>query len=176
MSNVKIAIVISFKDFRDQEYFIPKTELEKAGAEISTISSQKGLAVGADGGEANVDLQAGEIEVKNFDAVLFIGGPGMAEQLDNVEFQKLAQDTTVKDKVLGAICIAPALLAKAGVLEGKKATVWSSPMDKSTVKILEQGGATYEDKPVVVDGEIITANGPDSAKEFAETIISIINN
>ncbi len=173
---MKIVMVIAFRDFRDLEYFIPKEEIEKTGAKISTVSSQKGLAVGTDGGEVNVDLEIGEVSPENFDAVLFIGGPGMAAQLDNENFQRLARETVTANKALGAICIAPALLAKAGVLEGKKATVWSSPMDKSPVKMLEKGGAVYEDKTVVVDGKIVTANGPGAAKAFAEAVISIINN
>jgi protease I len=61
-------------------------------------------------------------------------------------------------------------LAKAGVLKGKKATVWSSPMDKSPIKILTQNGAIFENLDVVVDGNIITANGPQAAEEFGIVI------
>lgn len=77
---------------------------------------------------------------------------------------------------MGAICIAPAILAKAGVLKGKKATVWSSLMDKSAVKILEKSGADYLPDSVVADGKVITATGPLAAKEFAEKIIQTASN
>lgn len=170
-----IALVIAPSNFRDAEYFIPKQELENAGADITTISLETGMALGADGGEVDVNLAAAKADPQNFAAVLFIGGPGMAQQLDNAEFHKLAQDTIDKGKVLAAICIAPALLAKAGVLQAKQATVWSSPMDKSGIDMLKQGGATYQDQAVVVDGKIITANGPDSAKQFAQAVIELVS-
>ena len=79
-----------------------------------------------------------------------------------------------KQKILAAICIAPAILAKAGVLEGKNATVWSSVLDKGPIKILEENGANYVEKDVVVDGNIITANGPQAASEFGRKIVEIL--
>ncbi|RLC35297.1 MAG: hypothetical protein DRZ76_00430 [Candidatus Nealsonbacteria bacterium] len=170
----KIAMVIAFRDFRDIEYFIPKDVLQEAGARITTISSKRGTAVGADGGEAEVDLVISEVNAANFNAVIFIGGPGMGQNLDNEEFQKLAKDTVKADRVLGAICIAPALLAKAGILKDKKATVWSSPMDKSAIKILKDSGAEYLEEDVVTDGKIVTAAGPFAAEEFARKIIEAL--
>jgi len=169
-----IAMVTAFRDFRDIEYFIPRDVLAGAGAKIVTVSSQKGIAIGADGGEATVDLGVSEFKVEDFDAVVFIGGPGMAKKLDDEGFQKIARDTIKADKVLGAICISPALLAKAGVLEGKKATVWSAPLQKEAIKILQENGAIYEDKTVVVDGKIVTGNGPEAAKEFAQALIEVL--
>lgn len=174
ISNNKIAIVIAFRDFRDIEYFIPKDVLASAGARITTVSSKKGIAVGADGGEAEVNLTASEVNVADFDAVVFIGGPGMGQNLDNEEFQKIAGEAAKADKVLGAICIAPALLAKAGVLKDKKAAVWSSPMDKSAIKILKESGAEYLAEDVVADGKIVTAAGPHAAREFAEALIKAL--
>jgi len=66
--------------------------------------------------------------------------------------------------------ISPVILAKAGALKGKKATVWSSPLDRSPIKILEAQGAEFVDEKVVWDGNIITGNGPDAAREFGKTI------
>jgi protease I len=170
----KIAMVVSFRDFRDVEYFIPKDVLREAGAQITTISSEKGTAIGADGGEVRVDLAAPEAQVENFDAVVFIGGPGMGQNLSNEEFQKIAKDAAATGKILGAICIAPALLAKAGVLSGKKATVWSSPLDKSAIKMLKEGRAEYISEDVVIDGKIVTAAGPDVVKKFTEKLIELL--
>ena len=75
---------------------------------------------------------------------------------------------------MGAICISPALLAKAGVLEGKKATVWSRPLNKEPINILKRNGAIYEAKAVVVDGKIVTGNGPEAAEEWAEALIEVL--
>jgi len=174
LENKKIAMIIAFKDFRDEEYFKPRQIFEAAGADVKTVSNEKGTAIGADGGEVEVDLLVSEINPASFDAVVFIGGPGCLENLDNKDSYQVAKKTISQGKLLAAICIAPAILAKAGVLEGKKATVWTSVMDKSAVKILEDNGAIYEDKPVVIDGKIVTGNGPDAAQEFGETIKELL--
>lgn len=168
--NKKIAMIIAFRDFQDQEYFVPKGVLERAGAEVKTASAEKGTAIGAGGGEAEIDLLVSEIKPADFDAVVFIGGSGAVKYLDNEDSYKIAKETVFQNKVLGAICIAPTILAKAGVLSGKKATVWSGRLDKSPIKILEQNGAEYVAVPVAVDGKIITANGPGAAQEFGEKI------
>ena len=172
--NKKIAMVIAFRDFRDIEYFIPRNILAGAGAQIVTVSSQKGTAIGADGGDVQVNLAASEVNVEDFDAVVFIDGSGMAKKLNDESFQKIAKEAAEKGKVLGAICVAPALLAKAGVLQGKKATVWSSPMDKSAVKILKEEGAQYLAEEVVIDEKIVTAVGPPAAKKFGEALVEVL--
>jgi len=192
LTSKKVVIIIAHRNFRDEEYFVPKEILEGAGAEIKTASTKMGRALGADGGEVEIDLLISEINIAEFDdlqrksshnsiqsissfeAVVFIGGPGCLENLDNENSYKVAKETVSQDKILASICISPIILAKAGVLAGKKATVWSSPMDKSPVKILEENGAIYQDESVVVDGKIITGNGPGAAKEFGEAITGLL--
>jgi len=172
----KILMVVAFKDFSDEEYFIPKEVLEKAGFSIDTTSTKKGIAIGSQGGEAIVHMGIDEINLENYDVVIFCGGSGMANELDNQIFHKLAKDFYENNKTVAAICVAPALLAKAGILENKKATVWSSVLDKSFIETLEENGAIYEDSLVVIDNKIITANGPDAAEEFAKAIKELLNN
>jgi protease I len=172
----KIAIIIAFRDFRDEEYLIPRQILNSAGAEIKTVSTSLGIAIGRDGGEVKVNILLDEFKPSDFNAILFIGGPGAAKYIDDPLAHHIAREAGETDRVLGAICIAPAILARAGVLQGKEATVWSSLMDKSAIKILKEGRAKYLSDPVVVDGKIITANGPAAAREFAEAIIEALTN
>jgi len=174
LGGIQIVMIIAFRDFRDEEYFVPKEILEAAGVEIKTASNKTGTATGADGGDVKVDLLVSEINPADFDAVVFIGGPGCLENLDNESSYRVAQETISQNRVLASICISPVILAKAGVLEGKKVTVWSSTMDKSSIKILEENGAIYEAKSIVRDGKIITANGPSAAKEFGKAIIEVL--
>ncbi len=174
LENKKIGMIIAFRDFRDAEYFRPKEILEGAGAEIKTASNKKGTAIGADGGDVEVDLLISEINPVDFDALIFVGGPGCLENLDNEASYKVARETVSQNKVLASICISPLILAKAGVLKGKKATVWSSPLDRGPIKTLENYGAIYQDKSVVIDGKIITANGPGAAEEFGKAIVEVL--
>lgn len=172
--NKKAVMIVSFRDFRDAEYFVPKEILENAGIEVKTASNKKGTAIGADGGDANVDLLVSEVNPSEFDAVIFVGGPGALEALDNENSYRVAKETLANDKILAAICISPIILAKAGVLQGKKATVWSSTLDKSPIKVLENNGAIFQKENVTVDGKIITANGPQAVKEFGAIILKLL--
>ena len=170
----KAALIVAFRDFRDDEYFVPKKSLEDTGIEILTVSIKEGTAIGADGGEARVDFLLENLVVSDFDAIVFIGGPGALEDLDNEESYRVAREAIENDKVLAAICISSTILAKAGVLEGKKATVWSNPLNKKPIEILQENGAIFEDGPVVVDGKIVTGNGPQAAKQFGETLVRVL--
>ncbi len=171
----KIAIIIPFKDFRDEEYFVPKENLMLKGFEVKTISNESGNALGADGGEVEVDLKLEEVDVKDFDAFVFVGGPGCLKNLNNEKSYKLIIEANYLRKIIGAICISPVILAETGILKNKKATVWTSSLDKSAAKFLEEKKAFYQDEDVVVDDNIITADGPSSARKFAESIMSRLN-
>jgi len=173
-SSKKIAMLIAFKDFQDQEYFNTKEVLESGGAVITTLSASLGQAVGKYGGEVKIEKKLEELDVKDFDAVVFIGGSGAFNYIDNSKCHQIAREAAKQDKVLGAICIAPAILAKAGVLREKKATVWTSSLDRSAEKILKENGADYQDDDVVVDGKIVTANGPAAAKKFGQAIATLL--
>ena len=172
----RIAMIIAYRDFRDEEYFIPKNVFLSSGFQVKTVSKETGTAIGAGGGETKVDLSFDQLNVADFDAIVFSGGPGAYKYADDLAAQKIAQEAVRQNKVLAAICIAPTILAKAGVLEGKKATVWSNVLQKTPIKILKENGAIYQDKTVIRDGKIVTANGPAAAREFAETIVQILEN
>ena len=169
--NKRTVMIVAFRNFRDPEYFVPKQILESAGIEVKTASNQTGIAIGAEGGRVNVDLLVSDIKPADFDAVIFIGGPGCLESLDNEDSYKVAKETVVRSKILASICVSPVILAKAGVLENKKATVWRSPATTKNVVILEENGAIYTPESVVIDGKIITADGPDAAEGFGEAIV-----
>jgi len=170
----RIAIIIAFKDFKDEEYFKTRGVLEKAETEIKVVSDKLGKAQGADGGEIEVDLKLSDLDISEFDAVVFIGGSGAISCLDNEDSYRIAKDVVRQNKILAAICISPAILAKAGVLQNKKATVWTNPLNKEPKKVLEENGAEYQNENVVVDGKIITGNGPAAAQEFGKKILEVL--
>jgi len=167
----RIAIIIAFTGFKDEEYFIPREIFERERIDIMTVSNQGGLARGVSGAEVIVDVKMEDFKIDDYDGVVFVGGPGCLKNLDNELSYKIIQETVEQNKVLAAICISPVILSRAGVLREKKATVWSDTLDKSPIKILEENGAIYQDKNVVIDGKIITANGPQAAEDFAEAVI-----
>ena len=170
----RIAMIIAQRDFRDEEYFIPKSIFLAEGIEVKTVSTKKEKAIGSYGGVIEVDLPLDELKVSDFDAIVFVGGSGAAKHIEDDKCHQIAQKTVSENKVLAAICIAPTILARSGVLKGKKATVWSSSFDKTTIKILKEERVDYQKAPVVQDGNIITASGHQSARKFGETIVRIL--
>jgi len=61
-----------------------------------------------------------KINIDNYDAVVFVGGGGATEYFNDSIAHKIVKESIAKGKVLAAICIAPNILANAGVLKGKK--------------------------------------------------------
>lgn len=164
----KFLLVIA-PNFRDEEYFQPKQILEQGGMEVVTTSWQKGEIGGAGGGKTTAELAVKEVKVEDFVGIAFIGGPGMVNNIGDQALLELAKNFADSGKITAAICVAPAILAKAGVLSGKKATAWSG-----VAEILKSQGANYTGDKVTVDGKIVTADGPASAEEFGKTIMSLL--
>jgi len=171
MNGKKIVLVISPKNFQDEEYFVIKEELEKKKIKTTTASSKIGRAIGMNGGVTTVDEKLDDITPEDYDGLIFIGGTGALKYLDNEDSYRAINKALSSQKIIGAICIAPLLLAKAGILKGKKATVWSSPLNRIAVRGIEEEGI-YLDQSVVQDGNIITGNGPSAAIEFTRVIVS----
>jgi protease I len=167
--NKKVAIIIASKDFRDEEYFITKETLENNNIKVMTVCDEKN-AIGRLGGEAIADIIIDKLNINDFDGIIFAGGGGALEKLDNQVSYDICKECIEKGKILAAICISPVILANAGVLKGVNATVWSSNMDKSPIAHIEERGASYEEKSVIVDKNIITGRNPEASKEFGETI------
>lgn len=170
----KAILIVAQKDFQPVEYGDTRAELEKAGIEVKVASLEKGEAVGNDGNKINVDLSINEISSDDFDAIVIIGGPGAREQLvENPELLKLIEDTDHKRKIVAAICIAPVALANSKILAGRRVTAWNG--DGKQMKSMTLLGANFVDtEDVVVDGRLITANGPSAAKKFGQTIAKVL--
>lgn len=164
-----VLLIIAPKDFRDEELFITQTELEKSGIPTSIASTQKGECIGSKGGVAIAALSLDQINIKDFATLVFIGGIGSRIFFEDQKVFKLAQEMHAAGRVVAAICIAPVILAKAGLLNHKKATVFSSE-----IETIEDLGAHYTGMDVTVDDNIITGYGPQSSLRFAKRIIEKI--
>ncbi len=171
---MKAAIFSASKDFEDEEYFTPLHILSSCGVKTVVFSDKKGPIIGIEGGEGDAEREFKDFNPNEFSAVVFVGGPGCLEKMDNEEVYEIAKKALKNNCLLAAICIAPVILANAGLLDGIRATVWSSPTDKKAIKLLKNKGAFYEESSVVKDGMIITANGPNAAEDFSRAILSAI--
>lgn len=172
MSSKQVLLVIAQKGFQPLEYGEPKRILESAGIKVVTAGLEEGVAESSFEEKTVIDIDLANVKVEDYDGIFFIGGPGALEYLDNEKSYKMIKATAKSDKLWGAICISPRILASAGVLKGKKVTGWDG--DGELARILERAGAQYLKESVVADGNLITANGPGSAKKFGDTILSLL--
>ena len=161
----KVLMVIAPVNFRDEEYFHTKEELVKAGIQIVTTSLEKVAVSQVDQREVKVDVLLEKVNPKEYDAVIFVGGAGASCYFNNKKALDIAKAAYQQGKLTTAICIAPSILANAGILKGKAATSW--PSEKAN---LIDKGARYTGEAVTEDTTIITANGPPAAHEFGRRI------
>lgn len=161
----RILMVIAPQRFRDEEVFQPLDEFLKAGHRVELASTQPGICTGTRGGSIEVGLALKDVNLTAYDALVFAGGGGTTLLFDDVNARELARKAAVQNKILAAICLAPVILARAGVLKGKKATVSGQKAAE-----IESLGAIYTGPGVTVDGNLITANAPKASQIFAQKI------
>lgn len=170
LTGKKVLMVIAPKDFRDEEFFKPRVILQSDGAQVVVASKTTDEVTGALGGKTKPDINLSEVKIQDYDAIVFVGGPGASTYFNDQQALNLTRSAAEQDKVIGAICIAPSILANAGVLQGKKATSFSS--EKSN---LEAKGAKFVDQSVVVDGKMVTATGPQTAEGFGQKLVEVLS-
>ena len=168
-----VLFLIASHNFRDEELLVTKKLLEEGGFRVTIASSSLKTAYGMLRTKIKPDTLISQVKVEDYNAIVLIGGSGAKEYWDNLLVHKLLHQALQKGKVIGAICIAPVTLAKAGILKNRKATVWWSPTIDLR-KILKNYGAEFVDRSVVIDGKIITANGPSASEDFGKALLRIL--
>lgn len=169
LSGKKVLMIIAKNKFRDEEYLDPRKALEDAGAVITVASSSLTASEGMLGLKVRPDALIGNVKEDDFDGIVFVGGGGASEYFDDPVAHKLARSFYEHGKLTSAICIAPATLANAGVLKGRKATAFPS-----SEAALRTHGAVVMKQDVVSDGTIVTAVGPQAAKKFGEKLVEVL--
>ncbi|HVP25230.1 MAG TPA: DJ-1/PfpI family protein [Methanomicrobiales archaeon] len=169
---MKLLLVIAPERFRDEELFEPLSVFRKAGIACDIASVKAGTCTGMLGGHCDATIELARAVPEGYDGIVVIGGAGSPEFLwGNSRLRALVSDFAKAGKLVAAICLSPVVLARAGVLAGRRATVFRSP---DSVAGMREGGANLVNDPVVVDGNFITANGPGAARKFGEEIVSAL--
>jgi protease I len=164
-------MVIAPQNFRDEECFETKEELENAGIAVTIASLTKGDKKGKLGGSIFAEKSISEVNVEDYNAVVFIGGQGASIYFKNPIALDIARQSYKIGKVVAAICIAPIILANAGILSGKSATAYE---DEESKAAFIKARAVFTGKSVEVDGKIVTGNGPKASREFGKKIAELI--
>ncbi len=173
MKTKKILFVVAHEGYQPIEYNEPKKIIEDAGFDVVTASNKPGIATATDGSTTPVDIVLDEVNVDNYAGIIFIGGSGALEHLDNKLSYHLIRKAMKDYKIVGAICVVTRILAKAGALNEKNATGWDG--DGFLAGIYEQYNVSYlPEVGVVTDDVTITATGPKVAKDFGKEIVDLL--
>lgn len=168
---MKILMIIAKNGFRDEEFQVPHDYFMSKGITVDVASTEKGDCFGKLGAIATADRSFDDVVIQEYFGIVLVGGPGSKDLVGNSKLEKIVKDAAKQNIVVASICYAAVILAKSGVLKGKKATVWNK--DGTNSPILTKEGATYVEEPVVVDGLFVTSRGPTEAQKFAEEIIKV---
>ncbi len=156
------ALVLLAPGFEEVEAMTVVDLLRRGGVEVVTAGLEKPVE-GSHGVKVLPDRRLEEISIGDFDAVICPGGyPGYENLRKNRKVLELVREAAERGLIVAAICGAPSVLSDAGVLRGKRGTIYPG-MEAE----LRKGGGRPLKKLVVVDGKIITSMGPATAFAFA---------
>lgn len=165
-------MVIASKGFHQDEFNEPYRIFNESGFDVQVVSDKPGNAIAKDGSHFRVSSTLDDANITGYDALVFIGGPGALECLDNDASYALVQAAMKEGCTIAAICISPRIIAKAGGLVGVQATGWDD--DNELQEMYDRHGAYYLKESVVSDGNRVTAQGPKDAVAFAEAIKALL--
>jgi len=164
-----ILIFLAANNFSEEEYLIIKRVFLKASKKIFVTSDSNTICNGDNGMRVKGDIDFYNVNEKNFSTIVLIGGNGSKQYWDNETLWRIVKNFNASGKVVAAICSAPIILARAGLLSKIPATCWSE--DKNELIKL---GINYNDRSVIAEKGVITSDGPRSAEQFAETVLNMI--
>jgi len=165
---MKKILVLLAEGFEESEMIVPVDVLRRAQFQVDLMSIGSLDVVSSHGIRIRADMLFGE----NFeyDALFLPGGqPGTRNLMADERVLSLIRRFAQENKIVSAICAAPSVLAKAGILKGKNVT--SYPMnDLETIFAMSH----YKLDDVVIDGKLITSRGVGTVMSFAFALASAL--
>jgi protease I len=163
------ALIISADNFEDSELFVPYYRLKEEGIQVDIASIKSGNIKGKHGYEVKVDKTLKEVNPDDYDILILPGGKAPETIRKDKNAIEITKYFFQKNKPVSAICHGPQILITAALLNGKHATCY-----KSVVKEMKDAGAIYENKEVIIDGNLITSRQPSDLPAFMRETMKIL--
>ncbi|MDP4109243.1 MAG: DJ-1/PfpI family protein [Bacillota bacterium] len=156
--------------FEELEALAPVDILRRANIKVKTVSAGEKLTVlSSRKVQVAADIGIGEINPDDLEMIILPGGqPGADNLYDNEKILDIIKSAHREGKYLAAICAAPYILGKLGILNGKKAVCYPGYEKELT-------GALISDEKVVCDGTVVTARAAGCATDFAFELVSVLS-
>lgn len=166
----KTVLIIVGPDFEDREVIYPYFRMQEAGAKVTVVGIGEKTYKGKYGIPITVDANIEDVENQPWDAVIIPGGWAPDKIRMNVSALNTVRNAHKRGAMVSAICHGGWVLASAQVVKGK--TVTSYPAIKDD---LIHAGATWVDKEVVVDGNLVTSRTPADLPAFSRAMIDVMS-
>jgi protease I len=173
LNGLRVAILAT-DGVEQAELVEPRNFLDQSGARTTLISPKAGQiqAMNHDekGGKIEVDMELGQADPDDFDAVLLPGGALNADilRMDD-DAREFVQEMDAEEKPLGVICHAPWLLISADLVDGRHLTSYYTIQDD-----LRNAGADWDDQETVRDGNWVSSRQPADIPAFNEAFGALL--
>jgi protease I len=174
-SPVRKAVILTADKFEDMEVFFPLYRLREIGWEVDIAAPAKKLIHGEHGYVLKPTLTIDEVNPDSYDLLLIPGGSPDGAPATVRGLEKAREITRVffgRNKPVASICHGPWTLAASGVVKGRHLTsIWHDGVPED----LKAAGGIWEDREVVVDGNLITSRWPPDLPDFMREIVRKVN-
>jgi protease I len=163
------ALMLSADNFEDSELLVPLYRLQEAGFTVEVAAVKLGVIHGKHGYEVRVEKSFAEVIPDDYAVLILPGGKAPAAIRNDPQAQAITRHFFAQSKPVGAICHGPQTLVSAGLLRGRRATCYPT-----VAKELQEAGALYEDRDVVVDGMLVTSRQPADLPAFMRELMRLV--
>lgn len=155
--------------YEDLELWYPKIRLEEEGAETTVAGLGERTYQGKRGYPVTVDTSVDQIDATHFDALVIPGGFAPDQLRRSARVLEITRDIYRAGRPVAFICHAGWVPISARILAGKRATSVRAIKDD-----MENAGAQWEDRAVVVDGNLISSRTPADLPQFCRALIAAL--
>jgi len=160
------ALVFLAPGFEEVEVMTVVDFLKRCGVDVTLAGLREKIVEGSHGVKVIPDEFIEKVRIEGYDAVICPGGsPGWENLRRDKRVIEMVKRAQMDEKLVAAICGGPATLSDAGVLRGKRCTIYPGLEGE-----LKKGGGKPEEGIVVLDGNLITSMGPATAMAFAYVV------
>lgn len=163
------ALILSADNFEDLELLVPYYRLKEAGVEVEVASMQQNPIKGKHNYEVPVTRRFDQVDPAAYGLLLLPGGKAPAAVRKEPKALEIVQHFFEHKKPVAAICHGPQILISAGVIRGRQATCYREVADE-----LREAGVRYEDREVLVDGNLVTSREPGDLPAFTREMLRMI--
>jgi protease I len=173
MSALK-AVILTAEAFEDMELFFPYFRLLEEGVEVDVAAPTAGVIRGEHGYSLKAAITIDEVDPDRYDLLVVPGGfpdgaPATVRKI--AKAQAIAKSFFSANKPVASICHGPWLLVSADVVKGRRLTsYWHDGVPEE----IKSAGGIYEDKDVVVDGNLVTSRSPMDLPAFVREMMKLI--